>query len=117
MHVIGTRRPMNATQTSYETTITSDDLYIGSGTVTNLESCTDADGTTLLNSRNDSNYTKVTISGGTQYLKGFSITFSDINGRLLYNDSNGTSEANATDASELSVGSGSMVFSKLVGTH
>ena len=117
MHVIGTRRPMNATQTSYETTITSDDLYIGSGTVTNLESCTDADGTTLLNSRNDSNYTKVTISGGTQYLKGFSITFSDINGRLLYNDTNGTSEANATDASELSVGSGSMVFSKLVGTH
>ena len=36
---------------------------------------------------------------------------------MLYNDNNGTSEANATDASELSVGSGSMVFSKLVGTH
>ena len=48
---------------------------------------------------NDSNYTKVSISGGTSDLQGFSITISDVNGYLLYDG--GTSEANATTGAEI----------------
>ena len=74
-----------------------DDLYIGSGNVSGLETvrCWRDSGIT----GNDSNYTKVSISGGTSDLQGFSITISDVNGYLLYDG--GTSEANATTGAGL----------------
>ena len=64
---------------------------------------------------NDSNYTKVSISGGTSDLQGFSITISDVNGYLLYDG--GTSEANATTGADITSGPGSLVLSKINGTH
>ena len=115
MHEIGVRRPLESGNNA--STIDADDLYIGSGSVTAMQSCSDATGTTLLSSGNDSNYTKVTISGATSDLTGFTITFGDINGRLLHDD-NGSAEASASDPdTELAPGSGSIVFSKLIGSH
>ena len=72
MHEIGVRRPLESG--SNASTIDADDLYIGSGSVDAMQSCSDATGTTLLSSGNDSNYTKVTISGATSDLTGFTIT-------------------------------------------
>ena len=95
MHEIGVRRPLDSSGND-ASTIDADDLYIGSGSVTAVQSCTDATGTTLLSSGNDSNYTKVTISGGISDLKGFTITFEDINGRLLHDD-NGSAEVSVSD--------------------
>ncbi|MEC8243205.1 MAG: hypothetical protein VX038_00005 [Verrucomicrobiota bacterium] len=116
MHEIGVRRPLDSSGND-ASTIDADDLYIGSGSVDAVESCTDATGTTLLSSGNDSNYTKVTISGGISDLKGFTITFEDINGRLLHDD-NGSAEVSVTDPeTQLTPGSGSVVFSNLIGTH
>ena len=116
MHEIGVRRPLDSSGND-ASTIDADDLYIGSGSVTAVQSCTDATGTTLLSSGNDSNYTKVTISGGISDLKGFTITFEDINGRLLHDD-NGSAEVSVSDPdTELPPGSGSVVFSNLIGTH
>ena len=112
MHVIGTRRPMEGGSTA--TTLDEDDLYIGSGNVSGLESC-NAAGVTSGITGNDSNYTKVSISGGTSDLQGFSITISDVNGYLLYDG--GTSEANATTGAEITSGNGSLVLSKINGTH
>ena len=116
MHEIGVRRPLDSSGND-ASTIDADDLYIGSGSVTAVQSCTDATGVNLLSSGNDSNYTKVTISGGISDLKGFTITFEDINGRLLHDD-NGSAEVSVTDPeTQLTPGSGSVVFSNLIGTH
>ena len=112
MHVIGTRRPMEGG--SIATSLDADDLYIGSGSVSALESC-DASGTTAGITGNDANYTKVTISGATSDLVGFSITFSEVNGYLLYDG--GTTEANASTGQEITSGNGSLVLSKINGTH
>ena len=49
MHEIGVRRPLNSS-TNDASTIDADDLYIGSGSVTAVQSCTDATGNTLLSS-------------------------------------------------------------------
>ena len=112
MHVIGTRRPMEGG--SVDGSLDADDLYIGSGNVTGLESC-DSNGVTSGITGNESNYTKVSISGGISDLEGFSITISDVNGYLLYDG--GTSEANASSGAEISSGNGSLVLSKINGTH
>ena len=66
MHEIGVRRPLESGNNA--STIDADDLYIGAGSVSAMQSCSDATGTTLLSSGNDSNYTKVTISGATSDL-------------------------------------------------
>ena len=112
MHVIGTRSPLENGSTA--TTMDEDDVYIGSGNVTGLESC-NALGVTSGITGNDSNYTKVSISGGISDLQGFSITISNVNGYLLYDG--GTSEANASTGAEISSGNGSLVLSKINGTH
>ena len=88
MHVIGTRRPMEGG--SVAGSLDADDLYIGSGSVSALESC-DASGTTAGITGNDANYTKISIAGATSDLVGFSITFSEVNGYMLYDG--GTTEA------------------------
>jgi hypothetical protein len=112
MHVIGARRPREGSSTA--STLDADDLFIGSGNVTGLESCDAAGGTSGI-SGNESNYTKVSINGGISDLEGFSITISDVNGFLLYDG--GLSEANASTGVEIDSGNGSLVLSKINGTH
>ena len=113
MHVIGTRSPLENGSTA--TTMDADDFFIGSGNVDNLESC-DATGGTSGITGNESNYTKITITGtSVTDLQGFSVTFSNVNGYLLYDG--GTSEANASTGAEISSGNGSLVLSKINGTH
>tara|TARA_B100000212_G_scaffold339056_1_gene316727 strand:+ start:898 stop:2964 length:2067 start_codon:yes stop_codon:yes gene_type:complete len=103
------------------------DFYIGKGGVTNLESCTAADGSGLLTNgvSNDGNYTKITLSttlspsGRAQPETGFNITFTDIQGYLL--SDGGLYEANATTGEAVTNSGvnqgGSLVFSDLIGTH
>ena len=118
MHVVGTRSP---TVRSSASTLASSDVYIGNGTVTGLASC-DASGSTGGITGNDANWTKVSISGSSiptyssnHGLKGFQVTFADLQGYML-NDA-GTSEVNATTTNEVADGSGSVIYSNLIGTH
>ena len=99
--------------------ITSNDLFIGSGTVTALQSCSDSAGSSIVTNCNDGNYTKVTISG-TVPSTGFSITLSDIQGYMLSDDGGNellidasTGESSTVDTN----GSGSVVYSNLIGSH
>ena len=109
MHVIGTRRPLESG--SNATTMDEDDFYIGSGSVTKIESC-DATGD-ITNS--DQSYSKLTILDSSDDLKGFTITFSDLQGYLLYE--NGPEEANASTGNQVtSPNRGSIVDSKLNGS-
>ena len=103
-------------------TMSATDFYLGSGGVTNLESC-NASGSTSGIVGNDSNYTKITLStslspsGRSIPEAGFTITLSDIQGYLLYDG--GTSEANATTGEEVTAAGarGSIVYSDLIGSH
>lgn len=112
-------RKLSARYTS--ATMGATDFYLGSGGVTNLESC-DSSGSTVGITGNESNYTKVTLSttlspsGRSIPEAGFSVTFADLQGYLLYDG--GTSEANASTGEEITDGSrGSIVYSDLIGTH
>ena len=108
MHVIGVRRPRNSSGV-FEATLDADDLFIGSGNVTGLESCDAAGGTSGI-SGNESNYTKISINGGISDLDGFSITISGVNGYLLYDG--GLSEANASTGLEIDSGKVRSCFQK-----
>lgn len=95
--------------------ITSNDLFIGSGTVTAVETCTNAAGAGATTNGNDGNFTKLTLSGTTP-ATGFTITLSDVQGYLLSDD--GGSELNATTGESVDTnGTGSIVYSNLIGTH
>ena len=108
------------------TSMGTTDFYIGKG-VTNLESCTAANGSGLLTNgvSNDGNYTKITLnsslspSGRAQPETGFNITFTDIQGYLL--SDGGNYEANATTGEAVTNTGvnqgGSVVYSDLIGTH
>ena len=69
-------------------------MFIGSGSVTALASSTNAAGTSLVTNYNDGNYTKISISGTTANLTGFTVTLSNIQGYMLSDD--GANELNAT---------------------
>ncbi|MAK28205.1 MAG: hypothetical protein CMI22_07580 [Opitutae bacterium] len=109
------------------TSMGATDFYIGKGGVTNLESCTAANGSGLLTNgvSNDGNYTKITLnsslspSGRAQPETGFNITFTDIQGYLL--SDGGNYEANATTGEAVTNTGvnqgGSVVYSDLIGTH
>ena len=84
--------------------MSSSDVTIGDGTVTNLESC-NAAGTTAGVDHNTSEYTKVTITG-TAPAAGFKILLRDVRGRKI--NENGDSEVDE-DGSEVSAGSGAGV--------
>ncbi len=92
------------------------DLFIDSGGVSNIQSCANPDGSGIITG-NDANYSKITISGSaTSDLVGFSITFADLQGRLLSDD--GSTEANATTGESVETnGTGSIVYSGINGTH
>jgi len=93
----------------------SSDLKIGSGTVTDLDSCSDAAGSSVVTNYNDGNYTKISLSG-TAPGTGFTITISDIQGYMLNDD--GNYEVNATTGENVETnGTGSVVYSNLSGSH
>ena len=95
--------------------ITANDLFIGSGGVTNVQSCSDTAGSSVVTNYNDGNYTKLTISG-TRPGTGFSITFSDVQGYKLSDD--GANEIDVSTGESVDTnGSGSVVYSALNGTH
>jgi hypothetical protein len=91
------------------------DLKIGSGTVTNLQSCSDAAGSGATTNGNDGNFTKITLSGSAPGT-GFTITLTDLQGYMLNDD--GSNEVNATTGENVETnGTGSVVYSNLSGTH
>jgi hypothetical protein len=93
------------------------DLFIDSGTVTNIQSCSDAAGSNTVTNYNDGNYSKITISGSAQSnITGFKVTLNDLQGYMLSED--GANEVNATTGDSVDTnGSGSIVYSNLNGTH
>ena len=112
MHIIGTRRPLDGSDNN-ATTMSADDFLIDDGNVTNIESCNIAGDT----GQSDESYTKLTITGSsTSNLKGFTVTFSGLQGYLLYE--NGPQEANATSGAQVTAPDrGSIVDSVLNNTY
>ena len=95
--------------------IQASDIFIGTGSVTDLQTCTDANGGGATTNGNDGNWTKLTINGTTSNLTGFTITLSNIQGYMLSDD--GGSEVNATTGESVDTnGSGSVVYSNLSGS-
>jgi hypothetical protein len=103
MHEIATRRPLESDNNA--TTMNSNDLYIGGGAVTSIQSC-DATGDT---NASDKTYSKISTTSSIADLNGFTITFSDLQGYLLSED--GTQEINASTS--LPINPGSIVDSNL----
>ena len=94
--------------------IATTDLFIGSGTITNLQSCSDTAGSNVVTNYNDGNYTKILISGTSSNLTGFTISLSDIQGYMLNDE--GTHEVNATTGDNVDTnGTGSVVYSNISG--
>jgi len=116
MHEVATRKLTSGS-------MAVSDFYIGHGDITNLESCS-ATGDTAGIGGNDSNYTKITISAGsnianalptaTDGLNGFMITLSSIQGYDLNEDGTSEVDENGTNVAD---GSGVVVYSNLNGTH
>jgi len=93
--------------------ITLNDLFIGSGTVTDVKSSSDTSGTFVEN-YNDGNYTKISASNIPRDLTGFTITLSGIQGYMLSDD--GANEVNATTGEAVDTnGTGSVVYSNISG--
>ena len=93
--------------------MTTNDLFIGSGSITAVQSSSNAAGTAIVTNYNDGNYTKLTITG-TSPGTGFTITLNDIQGYMLSDD--GANELNATTLETVDTnGSGSIVYSNISG--
>ncbi len=82
-------------------TMSSSDVSLGTGSVTNIQTC-NANGSVVYSEANASDYSKVTI-GGTVPAAGFTITFHDIRGRRINED--GSMELDI-DRNEVSAGNG-----------
>jgi hypothetical protein len=105
---------MKAGAKSVSGSVSASDLFIGSGSVTGLQSCSDTAGSSTVTNYNDGNYTKISINGTTSNLTGFTITLSEIQGYMLSED--GANEVNATTGESVDTnGTGSVVYSNLSG--
>jgi hypothetical protein len=105
---------MKAGAKSVTGSVSASDLFIGSGSVTALQSCSDTAGSSTVTNYNDGNYTKISINGTTSNLTGFTITLSEIQGYMLSED--GANEVNATTGETVDTnGTGSVVYSNLSG--
>jgi hypothetical protein len=82
-------------------TMSSGDVSLATGSVTNIQTC-NANGSTVYSEANASDYSKVTI-GGTPPAAGFTITFHDIRGRRINED--GSMELDI-ERNEVSAGNG-----------
>jgi hypothetical protein len=92
----------------------STDILIATNSVSDLQSCSDAAGSSIVANYNDGNYTKVSLNGSAPGV-GFTITFSDIQGYML-NDA-GTHEVNATTGENVDTnGTGSVIYSNIDGS-
>jgi hypothetical protein len=95
--------------------IQSSDLLISSAAITNLVSCSDAAGSSVVGNYNDGNYTKISTSGTAPGV-GFTVTISNLQGYML-NDA-GTHEVNATTGEDVDTnGTGSVVYSNISGSY
>jgi hypothetical protein len=95
--------------------IQSSDLLIRTAAITDLESCSDAAGSSVVANYNDGSYTKISTSGTAPGV-GFTVTISNLQGYLL-NDA-GTHEANATTGEDVDTnGTGSVVYSNISGSY
>lgn len=93
----------------------SSDLLIRTAAITDLASCSDAAGNTVVTNYNDGDYTKISTSG-TAPSAGFSVTISNLQGYML-NDA-GTYEVNATTGENVDTnGSGSVIYSNISGSY
>ena len=93
--------------------MTTSDLFIGSGSISAIQSSSNAAGTSIVTNYNDGNYTKLTLTG-TAPGTGFTITLSDIQGYMLSDD--GANELNATTLQPVDTnGSGSIIYSNISG--
>ena len=93
--------------------MTTSDLFIGSGSISAIQSSSNAAGTSIVTNYNDGNYTKLTLTG-TAPGTGFTITLSDIQGYMLSDD--GANELNATSLETVDTnGTGSIVYSNISG--
>ena len=93
--------------------MTISDLFIGSGSISAIQSSSNAAGTSVVTNYNDGNYTKITLTG-TAPGTGFTITLSDIQGYMLSDD--GANELNATSLETVDTnGTGSIVYSNISG--
>ena len=93
--------------------MTTSDLFIGSGSISAIQSSSNAAGTSVVTNYNDGNYTKITLTG-TAPGTGFTITLSDIQGYMLSDD--GANELNATSLETVDTnGTGSIVYSNISG--
>ena len=93
--------------------MTTSDLFIGSGSISAIQSSSNAAGTSVVTNYNDGNYTKITLTG-TAPGTGFTITLSDIQGYMLSDD--GANELNATSLETVETnGTGSIVYSNISG--
>ncbi|MDG1131156.1 MAG: hypothetical protein P8N21_00550, partial [Opitutales bacterium] len=93
--------------------MTTSDLFIGSGSISAIQSSSNAAGTSVVTNYNDGNYTKLTLTG-TAPGTGFTITLSDIQGYMLSDD--GANELNATSLETVDTnGTGSIVYSNISG--
>ena len=93
------------------------DLFIDSGTVTNIQSCSDAAGSNIVTNYNDGDYSKISITGSSQSnITGFKVSLADLQGYMLSDD--GLNEVNATSGESVDTnGTGSVVYSNLNGSH
>jgi hypothetical protein len=110
----GVTTAMKAGAKSVSGSVSASDLFIGSGSVTALQSCSDTAGSSIVTNYNDGNYTKISIDGTTENLTGFTITLSEIQGYMLSED--GANEVNATTGESVDTnGTGSIVYSNISG--
>ena len=93
------------------------DLFIDSGAVTNIQSCSDAAGSNTVTNYNDGDYSKISITGSSQSnITGFKVSLADLQGYMLSDD--GLNEVNATTGESVDTnGTGSVVYSNLNGSH
>jgi hypothetical protein len=90
------------------------DFLISSAAITDLDSCSDAAGSTVVSNYNDGNYTKISTSGTAPGV-GFTVTIENLQGYML-NDA-GTHEVNATTGENVDTnGTGSVVYSNISGS-
>ncbi len=93
----------------------SSDFLISSAAITDLDSCSDAAGSTVVSNYNDGNYTKISTSGTAPGV-GFTVTIENLQGYML-NDA-GTHEVNATTGENVDTnGTGSVVYSNISGSY
>lgn len=110
----GVTTVMKADAKSVTGSVSVSDLFIGSGSVTAMQSCSNSAGTSLVTNYNDGNYTKISINGTSTNLTGFTITLSDIQGYMLSDD--GGNELNATTGETVDTnGTGSVIYSNISG--